>query len=492
MRRVLFILFPLVWCLACTAPPQKFDVVLQGGRVIDPESGLDAIRNVGIRGDTIVRVSTETLEGSRIINASGLIVAPGFIDLHQHGQSQDDYRTLALDGVTSALELEVGVPDVRRFVAAREGKSPINFGAAASYLASRVLAWDQPLAVSILGPEAGVIPKSSPATNEPPTPERIARITATLNQQIEAGGLGIGMGLEYAPGATRHEVIEVFRTAAKHKAVVFVHLRSGGRIEPGSSIEALGEVIAAAAISGAGVHMVHVNSTCTSDTPECLSMMAGARERGVDVTTEAYPYTAGMTFINSALFNPGWRERKGLDYNNLELPDTGERLTQARFEALHAAPEPRLILIHTNPEELVDVIIANSNVMIASDGLKDHPRGAGTHSRILARYVRDKKTISINDAIRKMALMPAQRLEKVTPDAKRLGRLQENARADIVLFDPNTIQDRATFRSPTAASEGVRFLVVSGSVVVNDGRLVDGVAPGRAILGKAESKQASR
>jgi hypothetical protein len=277
-------------------------------------------------------------------------------------------------------------------------------------------------------------------------------------------------------------VIEVFRLAATLGNPVFVHVRSSGRIEPGSGVEAVTEVIGAAAISGAALHIVHVNSTCMRDSPECLSMIAGARARGLDVTTEAYPYTAGMTFINSALFNPGWRKQRGLDYGDLELPESGERLTRERFEVLHAAPEPRLVLIHTNPDEVVDAIIADPLVAIASDGLKDHPRGAGTHARVLARYVRDQKRITLNDAIRKMSLMPAQRLEKATPEAKRLGRLQQGAQADIVVFDPQTVQDRATFRAPTEASAGVRYLVVAGTVVVDEGRIVEGVAPGRAFV----------
>ncbi len=492
MRRAALALVPLVWFVACASPPPRFDLVLSGGRVIDPDTGLDAISNIGVRGDTITQVSTERLEGTRTIDASGLVVAPGFIDLHQHGQSQDAYRLMALDGVTAALELEVGVPDVRRFIDARHGRSSIHFGAAASYLAARVLAWDMQLPVSIFGPEAGIIPQSSPATNAPASSERLNRILATLRSQIEAGALGVGMGLEYAPGATRHEVIEVFKLAATLGNPVFVHVRSSGRIEPGSSIEAVNEVIGAAAISGAALHIVHVNSTCMGDSPGCLSMIAGARARGLDVTTEAYPYTAGMTFINSALFNPGWRERRGLDYRDLELPESGERLTRERFEALHAAPEPRLVLIHTNPDEVVDAVIVAPLVAVASDGLKDHPRGAGTHARVLARYVRDQKTITLNDAIRKMSLMPAQRLEKATPEAKRLGRLQQGAQADIVVFDPQTVQDRATFRAPTEASTGVRYLVVAGTVVVNEGRIVEGVAPGRALVRNTDSRQPDR
>jgi N-acyl-D-aspartate/D-glutamate deacylase len=483
LRTAALVLTASFWLAACAAAPESFDVVLKSGRVIDPETNLDDVRDVGIRGDTIGRISSEPLNGTRTIDARGLVVAPGFIDLHHHAQSQDAYRLMALDGVTTALELEVGVPDVTRFIDARRGRSPIHFGASASFLAARLQAWDTELPVSIFGPEAGIIPQSGPATNEPASSKRLDRMLATLRSQLEAGALGVGIGLEYAPGATRHEVIEIARLAAAQGNPVFVHVRSSGRIEPGSGVEAVIEVIGAAAISGAAVHIVHLNSTCMSDSPLCLSMIAGARDRGLDVTTEAYPYTAGMTLINSALFNPGWREQRGLDYSDLELPESGERLTRERFEALHAAPEPRLILIHTNPDEVVDAVIAAPLVAIASDGVMSHPRGVGTHARVLARYVRDQRTITLNDAIRKMSLLPAQRLEKATPDAKRIGRLQQGARADIVVFDPQAIQDRATFRAPTEASEGVRFLVVAGTLVVDDGRIVESVGPGQALVG---------
>jgi len=482
-------LWALALVVSCGRAPSSFDLVLKSGRVVDPETSLDAVRDVGIRGDTIARVSAEPLTGSRTIDASGLVVAPGFIDLHEHGQNDEAYRLMALDGVTSGLELEVGVPDVRRFIDARSGRVPIHFGASASYLGARLLAWDMPLPSSIFGPAAGIIPQSSTATNEAATSDRLKRITSALRTQIEAGGLGVGMGLEYAPGATRHEVIEVFRTAASLGSPVFVHVRSAGLLDPGSGIQSVSEIIAAAAVSGASAHVVHINSTCMRDALECISMIAGARARGLDVTTEAYPYTAGMTFINSALFDPGWREKRGLDYKDLELPDTGERLTRERFDVLHASPEPRLILIHTNPDEVVDGVIAAPLPMIASDGLKDHPRGAGTHARVLARYVRDQKTISLNDALRKMSLMPAQRLEKATPLARRLGRLQQGAQADIVLFDPQTIQDRATFRAPTEPSSGVKFLIVAGTVVVDGGRLVEGARPGRPIVREAAATE---
>jgi len=478
------ILAAIFWLGAGTSAAETFDVVLKSGRVIDPETNLDGIRDVGIRGDTVARISSEALTGTRTIDARGLVVAPGFIDLHEHAQSPEGYRLMALDGVTTALELEIGVPDIQRFIEARRGRSPIHFGASTSFLAARLLAWDAPLPVSILGADAGIVPKSAPATNEPAAPERLERILAKLRSQVEAGALGVGMGLEYAPGATHHEVIEVFRLAEALESPVFVHVRNSGRIEPGSGVEAVTEVIGAAAISGAAIHIVHVNSSCMSDSVKCLSMIAGARARGLDVTMEAYPYTVAMTTINSAYFNPGWREKRRLDYGDLEIPESGERLTRKRFEALHASPEPRLILIHVNPEEVVDEIIANPLVIIASDGVMEHPRVAGTYSRVLARYVRDRKTISLAEAIRRMSLMPAQRLEEMSADAKRIGRLQEGARADIVVFDPQSTQDRAGFRDPTKSSVGVKYLVVAGTLVVDDGQFVEGATPGQALVRK--------
>jgi N-acyl-D-aspartate/D-glutamate deacylase len=219
-------------------------------------------------------------------------------------------------------------------------------------------------------------------------------------------------------------------------------------------------------------------------------MVEGARARGLDVTTEAYPYIAGMTPLNSALFNPGWREKLGIDYRELVLPDTGEHLTRERFDELHKATKTQWTLVYANTQEVVDEVIPNPLVMIASDGVEGHPRNAGTFSRVLAQYVREKGTITLMDALRKMTLMPAQMLERSTPEARQKGRLQEGADADIVVFDLNTIADRATFQKPMEPSVGVRYLLVDGTVVVEEGKIVPDVFPGRAILGPGKDGHA--
>ena len=457
-----------------------YDIVIHGGRVMDPETGLDAVRDVGIRGGTIERISADPLQGRRTIDATSLVLAPGFIDLHSHGQDPENYRLKALDGVTTALELEIGVVDVPAFIKERSGRALVNFGTTVSHPGARVAILSKPM------PAGAIVPASGPETNNPISDEEFAQLASRLERGLEAGALGIGMGLAYTPGATRLEVIRTFRIAAAHRVPIYVHVRSTGRIEPGSSVEATSEVIAAAAVTGASLHIVHINSTGQRDAAECLRLVEGARGRGLDVTTEAYPYGAGMTAINSAVFNPGWEERNGITYKDLQLVETGERLTKARFDLLHASPQPKLVLLFINPDEIVDAVIEHPLTMVASDGGvqngKGHPRGAGTYARILAHYVRDRRTITLMDAIRKMSLMPAQRLEQAAPAARRKGRVQEGADADLVVFDPREVQDQATYEKGPVPSTGFRYVLVAGTPVVSDGKIVPGVLPGRPIV----------
>jgi N-acyl-D-aspartate/D-glutamate deacylase len=474
MRNVLLSIC-LLTIASTLAVAQQYDLVLEGGRVMEPETGLDGVRNVGIRDGKIASISTSPLSGKHTIDAAGLVVAPGFIDLHQHGQELASQRVKAFDGVTTALEMEIGAPDVAQFLKAKQGHSLINYGTTASHVAARSLVFGVPLSSGTIGPHAGIpeiLPKSGPATDLPATPEQIERIQQRLRDELDAGALGIGMGIEYTPGATRLEVIEVFRVAAERKLPVYTHMRSAGRIEPGSAIASTEEVIGAAAITGAALHIVHINSTCLRDSLVCISLIDGARARGLDVTTEAYPYIAGMTAINSAVFNPGWREKLGIDYGSLVLPGTGEHLTKERFEELHNSSKEQWVLIFANTQETVDKIIPNPLIMIASDGAEGHPRNAGTYARVLAQYVRDK-----------MTLMPAQMLERSTPAGHQKGRLQEGADADIVVFDPQTIADRSTFDKPMEPSVGVHYLLLGGTPVIADGKLVQDVFPGRALVG---------
>ncbi len=473
MRRWSLAFFALLQAGAPVARAQSgaYDVVIANGRVIDPESKLDAVRSIGIRGGRIAAIAVGPLQGKKVIDAKGLVVAPGFIDLHVHGQNDENYRIYALDGVTTALELEVGTGDVPGFYASREGKALINYGASSGHIRARMAVMHDP--------STGLLPTGA-GGREVATDAQIVEIRRRIETGLAAGALGVGMGLQYTPAASKYEVLEAFRAAAKYRAPVFVHVRSFGTTDPGSSVEAFLEVIGASAITGAPLHIVHLNSMSLASTPRTLAMVKEARDRGLDVTTEAYPYIAGMTEISSTLLD---QYENGPDsmFAKLMLVSTGERLTRATFTANRKANG--MVILFLNTPEMEAMAITSPLTAIASDGSiengKGHPRTAGTSARTLGYYVRETKQIGMVDAIRKMTLMPAQRLEKLAPAFRNKGRIKVGADADITVFDPATVIDKSTYQQPALPSVGFRFVLVNGVPVVMDGVVRDGPYPGR-------------
>ncbi|HMD38361.1 MAG TPA: amidohydrolase family protein [Candidatus Acidoferrum sp.] len=457
------------------APDEKYDVVIANGRVMDPESGLDALRNVGISGGKVRAISTDALQGAAVLDAKGLVVAPGFIDLHEHGQEPRNYQFQAQDGVTTSLELEVGTADVAAWYAAREGKSLINFGVSIGHI---------PVRMKLMHDAGGLLPLASgDAAQRPATPGELTEMRAEMETGFRQGALAEGMGVNYTPGATHWEIVEMFRVAASHGASVHVHLRYGGLKEPTTGLAALEEVLAAAAATGAPLHVVHITSMGLKYTPQLISMVEGAQKHGLDVTTECYPYTAGSTALQSAIFDPGWQENMGITFKDVQWADTGERLTAETFEKYRKLGGN--VVIHSIPEEAARAAVANPIVMIASDGMlitgsKVHPRGQGTFSRVLGHYVREEKALDLMTALRKMTLMPARRLEKRAPVFSDKGRIRVGADADITVFDAGRIIDKATYEEPLQHSEGIQFVLVNGVPVLKDGKLMDGVLPGRA------------
>jgi N-acyl-D-aspartate/D-glutamate deacylase len=456
----------LVPALLAMQPAPTYDVVLRNGRVLDPESGLDAVRSVGITGRKIAALSSAPLRGRVEVDATGLVVTPGFIDLHSHGQTPENYRYKAMDGVTTALELEVGAWPVDKWYAAREGSSLINFGASSGHIPARMV---------VMKDTGGLLPRDG-AVTRPATPEEQKAIEAAVQQGLEQGGLGMGMGIAYTPTATPDEILSLFYLAARFKRPVFVHMRGG------NVVASLQEVLTDAAVSGAPLHVVHINSAATAKTPLALRMIEGARARGLDVTTEAYPYTASMTEIASAAYD-GW-ERRGADaFATLLWPATGERLTRESFERYRK--QGGFVIQFGNTEEMVRAAVSHPAVMIASDGIvengKGHPRGVGTFARVLGQYVREQKALSLMDAVRKSSLMPAQRLESMSPQMRQKGRIKVGTDADISVFDAARVIDKATFENASQYSEGVRYVLVDGAFVVRDGKVQEGVSPGEGI-----------
>jgi dihydroorotase len=382
--------------------------------------------------------------------------------------------------VTTSLELELGTADVNKWYAVREGKALINFGVSAGHIPMRILVMTGQEVPSL---SAMNTPVAEAANHRELTAEEFAKLRAGIERGLNQGALAEGMGINYTPGASHWEILEMFRVAAKYHAPLQVHLRYSSLLEPQSAVAALEEVIAAAAISGAQLHVAHITSMGLEYTPQLIAMIAGAQQQGLDVTTECYPYTASSTNLNSAVFDEGWQEKYHITYKDLQWAATGERLTRETFARYRK--QGGIVIIHEIPEAAEQAAVANPSIMIASDGMpitgpKIHPRGQGTFSRVLGHFVREEKTLDLMTALRKMTLLPARLLEQRAPAFKNKGRIRVGADADVTVFDPNRVIDKATFDEPLQYSEGIQFVLVNGVPVVRDGRLVEQVYPGRA------------
>jgi N-acyl-D-aspartate/D-glutamate deacylase len=457
--------------LSAVAP--QYDVVILHGRVIDPESKLDAVRNIGIANGTIQVITSSSIRGRATIDARGLVVSPGFIDLHEHGQDQENYRYKAMDGVTTALELEVGTGDIDQWYASRQGEALINYGASIGHI---------PVRMSVMHDPGSFLPTGD-AAHRVASDSEIEAMKREIEKGLRRGALGVGFGINYTAAAARWEILEMFRVAAAAHAPCFVHLRFAGLKEPTSGMAALEEAIALAASTGAPLHVVHITSIGLRGTPDLLRLIAAARSRGMDITTECYPYTATQTLLESAIYDEGWREALGIDYKDLQWVATGERLTAETFAKYRKTGG--IVIGHSIPEEIARLAIADPIVMIASDGLisegKGHPRGSGTYARVLGKYVREEKVISLGEALRRMTLMPAQRLEGIDPAMKKKGRIRVGADADLTVFDPARVIDKSTYERPAEFSEGMEYVLVGGMPVVEKGKLREGTSPGRPV-----------
>ena len=454
-----------------TAADEPYDVAIVNGRVMDPESGLDAVRNIGLRAGKIAAISTAAIDGRRTIDARGLVVAPGFIDLHEHGQKPENYPFQAHDGVTTSLELEAGTADVAAWYREREGKSLINFGVSVGHIPTRMKVMKDP----------GAWLPTGDAAHRAANAAELAQIEQRIDAGLKQGALAVGMGINYTAAATRDEVLDVFRVAARYGAPVHVHLRYAGDKPPETGRAALEEVLTASGATKAPLHVVHVSSMGLRDTPQLLAMIRDAKARGADVTTECYPYVAGSTGLESALFDPGWQDRMRISYGDLQWVKTGERLTAETFERYRK--EGGQVVIFMIPESIVRLAVADPMVMIASDGMPAmgasvHPRGQGTFSRVLGKYVREERWLTLPEAIRKMTSAPADRLKL----AGR-GRIATGGVADLVLFNPKSVIDRSTFSDPGILPAGIEKVFVGGQLVWDAGKAQD-ARPGNVLRGK--------
>ena len=457
-----------------------YDYVILGGRVIDPESRLDAVRNVGISGKKIAVVTASAINGRDTVDARGLLVTPGFIDLHSHGQNDESYRYYAMDGVTTALEMETGIWPVADFYTQRAGRALVNYGGTAAHFGARRYAVREETSGGIEGAANDTRTKWSFART---TPGILDSVRSYLTRGLDEGALGVGMGIAYVPGASALEIYRNFELCAARKVVCFTHLRGTN----GDGLLAVQEVVTDAIATGASLHVVHVNSAAPFDVRVLLGVVQKAREHGADISTEAYPYTASSTLLQSTIFDnvPDQVARGERKYEDILWSATGEHLTAETYRKYRDIGG-FAVALNGMPDSAVTIPLADPTVIVASDAIgyanhRGHPRLAGTFARVLGRYVREQHVLSLESAVRKMTYMPAKRMEASVPQFRTKGRLRAGADADVTVFDAATVIDRATFEEPAQYSAGIAHVFVNGTPVVHSGALVTGVAPGSAI-----------
>ena len=467
----------------------QYDIVLSGGRVMDPETKLDEIRNIGITDGKIMEISSDPLNGTIVIDVAGLVVSPGFIDLHVHGITNVEQEYQAHDGVTTALELEWGLPLLKDWYNSRKGKAMINYGASVNWpfcrfqnaeaISKNVEALKASIASSdFIGIQDLLLPMFRTFSMELPVEQHEIMLN-NVRKSLEEGGLGIGVPVGYLTGATREEVYRVYQLAGELQAPVFTHIRDA----KGLSVQ---QAISHAVLTDAPLHIVHMNSMALGEIGLSIEMVNDAQEKGFDITTEVYPYTAASTGIETAIFDEGWQERLGISYGDVQWVATGERLTEKTFNEKRATGGT--VIIHMMKPDWITHGIKSENVTVASDGMwyaeLAHPRTAGTYSRVLGKYVREDQALDLMTALKKMTLLPAKRMETIAPIMRFKGRLQVGMDADITVFDPDQVIDKATFDGGLEFSEGIHYVMDNGVLVLDKGETIMDVFPGKPVYGK--------
>ena len=486
--------------------------------MVDPESGLDAVRDVAVSGGRVAEIGNSLASGAAEVDADGLVVTAGFIDLHSHVNTVAGLWLQATDGVTTALELEAGVTPVAAAyrMAAAEGR-PVNYGFAASWAMARMEA------VAGIEPEANLSAFlaniASPGWQRPAAPGQIAAMLARLSADLADGALGIGLLLGYAPASTPDEYLQVCALAAEAGAATFTHARDLIEMVPQAPVDGAEEIVRAAGQTGAHMHYCHINSTSHRHIDRVLALVARAQAAGARITTEAYPYGSGMTGIGAAFLAPERLGERGLSPASLIYAATGERVASVdRLRELRQADPGGLALIEHLREddpgdrELLMRSLTFPGSIVASDAMPltwtgpgpvrpaspaagggsgptwplprtaiTHPRTAGTFSRSLRLLTRDGGPFTLAEALAKCSLRPAQVLQDRVPGMRRKGRMQAGCDADIVVFDPAAITDRASYDDSTRPSAGIRHVLVNGTFVVRDGDVVTDARPGRPV-----------
>lgn len=478
-----------------------FDLVIRGGRLMDPESGRDGMGDVAVRDGRIVAIGPALGPATREVAASGLVVAPGFIDLHAHGQSIPADRMQAFDGVTTSLELELGsLPVAAWYEQQAAGGRVLNYGTSVAWVFARISAMTSTEPEPSIG-FMGRMMKDRRWADNVASDSEVAAILQWVRTGLDEGGIGVGIPNAYAPGSGVKEMSEICSLAAAFDVPTYTHIAFMSNVDPQSSIEAYTRLIGYAGSTGAHMHICHFNSTSLQDVERAAALVRTAQRQGLKVTVEAYPYGTGSTVLGAVFFSdPDFTRRTGSTVGAIELVDSRRRF-ESRNDLLAAQQQDpgALVLWHfldveanQRHRELLDVSVLFPGGAIASDAMpwtlpdgaiytgdawplpdtaSSHPRSSGTFTRFIRHWWRERQAVGLMEALRKCTLIPAQVLEASTPQMRRKGRLRNGCDADIVAFDPDTLTDRAEFKAMNRAAEGMRHVFVHGSAVITDGRL---------------------
>lgn len=509
-----------VWPVLVASQAPSFDLVIKGGRIVDGTGGPWFLGDVGIAGDTIVAVAGALdPRGARTIDASGLVVAPGFVDVHSHSEARGDNQDI-IGNPAAENNVRQGVTTI---VAGPDGGGSVDV---AAYLA-RVEAARPAINVGTFIGHGAVRGSVVGQANRAATPDELQRMRDVVRAGMRAGALGLSTGLFYVPGnyAPLDEVVELARVAGEHGGIHQSHMRD----EAARVLDSVRETITIGERGGLPTQITHhkiIGKANWGRSVETLRLIDDARARGVDVTIDQYPYTASSTSIQGGLV-PQWAQEGGRAslLNRIRDEGTRRKMLAAIVNAIetdrgggdpahvvlaacswdpslagkslaqvlrdrgrpptvdHAADLVLEIvqkggcsaIYHAISEDDLVRIMKHPATMIASDALPGiptfgtdvpHPRAYGTFARVLGSYVRDKRALTLEEAVRKMSSFPAARVGFVDR-----GIIRPGLKADLAVFDPATVHDRATFDRPHAYAEGMVAVIVNGRVTLDAGRM---------------------
>lgn len=486
-------------------------IVIRGGQVVDPRTRSERVADVLVVDGFVQEIAPDldVPDGASIIDATGLVVGPGFVDLHSHAQTISGQRLQALDGVTTALDLEAGLMPVSVAYtnALNEGRH-LNFGYSASWSSARASVLTGAVATATFSDTANVL--NDPRWQRSSSERELRTWLDMLESELAVGALGIGVLLGYAPKSDPREFLEVAHLAARVGATTFTHVRELVEFDQLTPVDGSTEIAIAASETGAAMHHCHVNSTSRQHVDRVLQVLDSARSNGSRVTLEAYPYGAGSTSIGAYFLDPDRLASWGLAPSKVVVLATGERLADVRRLNQLRADDPGAACIvefldETDPTEraILDRGLEYPDAIVASDAMPvvldsgevdtqiwpippsatTHPRTAGTFAKTVRLMVRETKRWDWIEAFRRCSYLPARVLDATAPSMRGKGHLAIGSDADLIVVDPTAMTDNATYFHPTRPSFGVRYSLVNGQRVVDAGELVLDSFPGRAIRG---------